>query len=75
MQWFVYIFFQGFRDETFHGDDFASPFTPFATTTFDGIFEQVRLPNKRMSIFQEPIDTESDSISNADAEHVPKSKR
>lgn len=45
----------GFRDQTFHGDDFASPLSPYATSTFEGIFESARQPQRRTSIFQEPL--------------------
>ena len=31
-----------FRDSTFHGDDFVSPFSPYETMIFEGIFPNVR---------------------------------
>ena len=42
----------GFRDETLHGDDFAAPFSSFATGMFEGIFEPTRQPRRRISVFQ-----------------------
>lgn len=43
----------GFRDATFHGDDFASPFSPYATSQFDGTFESIRQPKTNASPFYE----------------------
>ena len=52
----------GFRDQTFHGDDFDSPLSPYATGKFEGVFEPVRQPLRRLSIFQEHNKIETEGI-------------
>ena len=32
----------GYLDDTFHGDDFLSPYSPYATQMFEGVFPPVR---------------------------------
>ena len=39
----------GFRDSTFHGDDFLSPLSPYTTLQFEGIFPNVRQKNEQTS--------------------------
>ncbi len=57
----------GFRDQTFHGDDFASPFSPYATPIFEGVFNPVRQPyQRRLSVFhgvtEEELEAEANSL-------------
>ena len=42
----------GYRDNSFHADDFATPFSPYATGMFEGIFDPTRQPRRRTSVFQ-----------------------
>ena len=43
----------GFRDDTYPSDDFNSPFSPYATSAFEGVFPTVRQRPRRTSVFQE----------------------
>ena len=43
----------GFRDEAYPTDDFVSPFSPYSTSIFEGIFPTVRQRPRRTSVFQE----------------------
>ena len=51
----------GYRDNSFHADDFATPFSPYATGMFEGIFDPTRQPRRRTSVFQGEINNSTHS--------------
>lgn len=59
----------GFRDKTFHGDDFASPFSPYSTMKFEGVFAPTRQPLRKASApFYDPSSVMQSSSGTEDDE-------
>ena len=48
----------GYLDESFHGDDFTSPYSPFATPQFEGLFPPLR-QTAQVEGNQEPLSLHS----------------
>ena len=52
----------GFRDSTFHGDDFLSPLSPYTTLQFEGIFPNVRQKESTNNTFFHPEFNQNQSV-------------